>query len=311
MIVNCSLMSTTGYCCYRTTGTLHFLLATFDTMPASLHDALASIQQQLGVRVDNSLLEAEILVEHITGVNRTQQRLRDQILLSDQQLEDLEQLTKRRAGGEPLAYVLGNQPFWTLELQVTPDVLIPRPETELLVERALHHLPADMSAQVVDLGTGSGAIALSIAHERPQWRVWATDASARALAVARRNARRLQLCNVQFTQGKWCEPLGNERFHLIISNPPYIGEGDPHLEPAVLAHEPRMALLSGHDGLDAIRNITRQAPTHLHSGGWILLEHGWQQAAAVQALLESAGFVGVASHADLAGHLRVTEGRIA
>jgi release factor glutamine methyltransferase len=219
-------------------------------------------------------------------------------------------LVARRAAGEPVAYLLGRRGFWTLDLTVTPETLIPRPETELLVEQALARLEADAVARVVDLGTGSGAIALAIASERPSARVVATDASAGALAVARANAAACGLAGrVEFRPGDWFAPLAGECFDLVVSNPPYIAAGDPHLGQGDLRHEPASALASGPDGLDAIRAIAAEAPGHLVAGGWLLLEHGLEQGAAVRALLESAGLVEVATVQDLEGRDRVTLGR--
>ncbi|WP_460831992.1 peptide chain release factor N(5)-glutamine methyltransferase [Lysobacter humi (ex Lee et al. 2017)] len=217
-------------------------------------------------------------------------------------------MVDRRADGEPVAYLTGHRGFWTLDLVVGPATLIPRPETERLVELALERLPACPRA-VADLGTGSGAIALAIAAERPQARVVATDASADALEVARRNAAAHGLSQVEFREGDWLAPLAGERFDLIASNPPYIAEGDPHLVQGDLRHEPMSALASGADGLDAIRRIVADAPGHLEPGGWLLLEHGWEQGAAVRALLEAAGFIDVGTHPDLERRDRVSLGR--
>lgn len=219
-----------------------------------------------------------------------------------------EALLARRQAGEPVAYLLGRQGFWSLELEVSPATLIPRPETELLVELALARLPAGQPLRVADLGTGSGAIALALARERPQARIVATDASLEALAVARRNAERLGL-RVEFRDGDWLVPLAQERFDLIASNPPYIEQDDPHLAQGDLRFEPPAALASGADGLDAIRVIVRDAGLHLHAGGWLLLEHGWNQGPAVRVLLEAAGFSEVATERDLEGRDRVSLGR--
>lgn len=221
-----------------------------------------------------------------------------------------ERLLAARVGGAPVAYLLGRRAFWTFDLEVTPAVLIPRPETELLVELALARLPPDQPSAVADLGTGSGAIALAIARERPQARVLATDIGVESLAVACANAQRLGLGNVVFAQGDWCAALGDERFDLIASNPPYIEAGDPHLAQGDLRHEPLRALASGADGLDAIREIVAASPRHLVPGGWLLLEHGHDQAARVRELLATHGFAEVASAIDLAGHERVGYGRI-
>ena len=219
-------------------------------------------------------------------------------------------LVERRAQGEPVAYLTGTQGFWSLELAVTPATLIPRPETERLVELALERLPAGVAVRVADLGTGSGAIALAIARERPQAQVIATDASAAALDVARANAERNRVRNVQFRQGDWLAPLAGERFDLIASNPPYIADGDPHLSAGDLRFEPPTALSSGADGLDAIRVIVRDARAMLQPGGWLLLEHGWDQGDAVRALLQGGGYGDVATEQDLEARDRISLGRM-
>ena len=232
--------------------------------------------------------------------------------------QQFEALTARRAAGEPLAYLTGFQSFYGLELAVNPAVLIPRPDTETLVDWALAlplQGPQDLATpQVLDMGTGSGAIALALKHSRATWQLTATDASEAALAVAQTNARRLGLAIV-FVQSDWFEALGphaaqgaRRLFHLIVSNPPYIVEGDAHL-PA-LRHEPASALTSGLDGLADIRRIIAQAPAHLHTGGWLLLEHGYDQASAVRSLLVQAGFADVQSRCDLNGIERCSGGQL-
>ncbi|WP_295638909.1 peptide chain release factor N(5)-glutamine methyltransferase [uncultured Methylibium sp.] len=217
-------------------------------------------------------------------------------------------LLARRAAGEPLAYLLGTKEFFGLALAVTPDVLVPRPETETLVEWALELLPVDRVAAVVDLGTGSGAIALALAQQRPQARVIAIDSSAPALAIAAANGLSHGLA-VEWLPSDWFGALAGRRFDVIVSNPPYIATGDAHLQ--ALTHEPRQALTSGPDGLDAIRHLVGAAPAHLQAAGWLLLEHGHDQAPAVQALLADAGFGEVRTRRDLAGLPRCTGGRLA
>jgi release factor glutamine methyltransferase len=218
-------------------------------------------------------------------------------------------LLERRARGEPVAYITGSRGFWSLELEVTPATLIPRPETELLVELALQRLPRDSACAVADLGTGSGAIALALASERPHCRVTATDASEAALEVARRNAARLGIGNVVFAQGDWMAPLGDDRFGLIVSNPPYIEAGDAHLARGDLRFEPPTALASGNDGLDDIRRIVASAREHLLPGGWLLFEHGWNQGDAARALLDQAGYTDVFTAQDLEQRDRVSGAR--
>lgn len=218
----------------------------------------------------------------------------------------------RRARGEPYAYITGEREFWSLPLRVTPAVLVPRPETELLVERALALLPSQAppgapQPRVADLGTGSGAIALALAHERPRWQVTATDRSAAALEVARGNAQRLDLGRVRFLQGDWLAPLAGERLDLLASNPPYIAADDPALADPALRHEPMGALASGPDGLEDLRTLIAAAPGHLVPGGWLLLEHGATQGEAVCALFASQGWTRVRCHVDLAGKPRVSE----
>jgi release factor glutamine methyltransferase len=211
-------------------------------------------------------------------------------------------MTRRRAAGEPVAYILGHKEFYGMELAVDPAVLIPRPETELLVDLALARKPASL----VDIGTGSGAIALALKRHLPQARVVATDASAAALDVAKRNAVRHGL-DVEFRHGRWFEPLAGERFEAIISNPPYVVVDDPHL--AGLPYEPRLAIVGGTDGLDGFRVLAREAPAHLLPGGWLLMEHGAGQHEAVRELLEAAGLETTESWPDLAGIPRVSGGK--
>jgi len=212
----------------------------------------------------------------------------------------------RRRAGEPLAYVLGRRAFWHMDLVVTPATLVPRPETELLVELALARIPQAAASDVLDLGTGSGAIALAIALDRPAARVVALDASADALAVARANAQANEL-DVEFVRSDWFAQLGGRHFDVVIANPPYLADDDPHLQS--LRHEPREALVSGADGLDAIRRIAADARAATRTGGWLLLEHGAAQGAAVRAILEANGWESVKTDRDLEGRDRVTSGR--
>lgn len=217
-------------------------------------------------------------------------------------------LIERRAQGEPLAYLLGRKEFWSLELEVGPGVLVPRPETELLIERALTLRP-EPSGTVADLGTGSGAIAIALARERPRWRIVATDLSEEALSIARRNVRALAATHVELLAGEWFAPLGDRRFDLVLSNPPYVAGDDPLLGSPPLKFEPPIALTPGGDGLAHLRRIIRAAPDHLERGAWLLLEHGATQAPEVARELRERGFGHIRSHRDLAGHERMTEGR--
>ncbi len=254
-------------------------------------------------------LDAELLLAAVTGQSRSTFRAAPERPATQEQYRKYQSLIERRQQGEPVAYLTGFQDFWTLTLEVGPQVLVPRPETELVVERALTHLADHDPARVLDLATGSGAIALAIASERPQARVIATDLSPDALNLAQRNARRLKLDRVRFLVGSWYAPVAGERFDVITSNPPYIAADDPDLEPGVRAYEPEMALIAGSTGLECVEQIVSGAPLHLQPGGWLVLEHGWQQAGTIRNLLEVTGFTHVTSHADLAGHERVTEGR--
>lgn len=255
-------------------------------------------------------LDAQLLLLHALG---RPQNDRAWLLSHDTDPLDSEsemryiQLARRRAAGIPLAYLTGVREFYGLELQVDPRVLDPRPDTETLVDWALECLGNRTAPRLVDLGTGSGAIALALKHARPDAHVSAVDASPDALTVAQANGQRLGL-SVQFLHGNWLDTL-DEPLDLIVSNPPYIADADPHLEQ--LGHEPQMALTSGPDGLDAIRVIVREAPAHLISGGWLLLEHGYDQAQAVRELLSAAGFTNVQSRRDLAGHERCSGGQMA
>lgn len=257
-------------------------------------------------RIDRA--DAEVLLGHVLGKSRTWLFAHDDACIAAGDVDRFSALLRRREAGEPVAYLTGRRGFWTFELTVTPDTLVPRPETELLVALALQRLPTDRLLRIADLGTGSGAIALALGHERPLAQVVATDASVGALAVARGNARALRLANVEFRHGDWYAPLAGERFDLIASNPPYIAADDPHLRD--LSFEPDAALASGVDGLDAIRVIVRDASLHLMPGGWLLLEHGFDQGAAVRSLLQAAGMVDVVTERDLEGRDRVTLGRI-
>jgi release factor glutamine methyltransferase len=253
--------------------------------------------------------EAEILLAAALGRTRAWIMAHPEESILDCDATDrYEAYVTRRSHGEPVAYVLGEKEFWSLPLAVTPDVLIPRPETELVVELALTHLPREQETRVLDLAAGSGAIALAIAHERPRATVVGTDNSAAAISVARRNASRLRLRNVDFAVGSWFEPVAEERFDLIASNPPYIAEADARVEPGVRRFEPHGALFAGTDGLEALRVITGAAGRHLLPGGWLVVEHGDLQGRAVRDLLGAAGFAGITTHPDLAGLDRCTEG---
>nr|WP_298114174.1 peptide chain release factor N(5)-glutamine methyltransferase [uncultured Pseudomonas sp.] len=253
-------------------------------------------------------LDAELLLAQALGKSRSYLRTWAErevdAALQARFAADLE----RRRAGEPVAYILGQQGFWSLELEVAPHTLIPRPDTELLVETSLALLPAT-PVTVLDLGTGTGAIALALASERPAWRVTGVDRVAEAVALAERNRARLKLSNAAFTESHWFGALVGQRYRLIVSNPPYIAAADHHLDRGDVRFEPSSALVAGEDGLDDIRLIVEQAPDHLEAGGWLLLEHGFDQAAAVRELLVARGFTAVESRRDLGGHERISLGR--
>ncbi|MGB9670159.1 MAG: peptide chain release factor N(5)-glutamine methyltransferase [Halothiobacillaceae bacterium] len=259
---------------------------------------------------DSPRADADILLSHVLVRPRSYLLAWPERELLPGQWTAFRALVERRARGEPVAYLTGSREFFGLDLAVSNAVLIPRPETELLVEAALERLPG-RPCMVADLGSGSGAIALAIAKMRPDARVVAVDASQQALEVARTNVERLGLRNVELREGDWCKGLADERFDMIVSNPPYICEDDPHLARGDVRFEPAMALASGADGLEAIRAIVACAPLHLSPGGWLLFEHGFDQAEAVAGLMRKAGFIDVESLRDLLGHGRVTLGRTA
>ena len=251
-------------------------------------------------------LDAQLLLAHVLARPRAWLIAHDDAPLEDAQRQQAEALLRRRADGVPLAHLVGEKAFHALVLQVTPDVLVPRPDTEVLVDWALELLPAlGARPRVLDMGTGSGAIALAIAQAHPAAAGSAVDASPAALAVARGNGARLGLA-VEWLAGDWFEPVRGRRFELIVANPPYIAEGDPHL--AALRHEPRAALVAGADGLDDLRRIAAAAPTCLIDGGWLLLEHGHEQADAVRQMLREQGLCDIATRRDLAGLPRCSGG---
>lgn len=278
--------------------------ATPHTPPHTPNSLVGSVST-LGV----TRLDAELILLWTLGLQnskRTWLRMHSTDALPQTVASKFFRLCQLLSEGVPLAYLTGERGFYGLTLHVDSRVLDPRPDTETLVDWALDVLQSQAAPRVADLGTGSGAVALAIQHQRPDAVVWAVDASAQALEVAESNATRLGL-TIHFTQGNWLSPPPDQLQHLIVSNPPYIPENDPHM--AALRHEPRQALTSGHDGLDDIRIIIEQAPACLRNGAWLLLEHGYDQASAVQALFTQRGFVHVESRKDLGGHVRCTGGQ--
>ena len=254
-------------------------------------------------------LESKLLLAHVLGRDRAWLAAHGDAALDQAQARAYDALVRRRAAGEPIAYLIGRREFFGLDLEITPDVLIPRPETELLVELALRWVAADAPARILDLGCGSGAVALAIARERPNAAVLGTDVSPAAIALARRNAERLAIANASFLESDWFARVPPERFALVVGNPPYVAPDDAHLREGDLRYEPGDALVAGDGGLAALRAIAAAAPAYLDSGAWLALEHGHDQAEAVRALLRAAGLRSVASARDLAGIERVSYGR--
>ncbi|RKZ36756.1 MAG: peptide chain release factor N(5)-glutamine methyltransferase [Gammaproteobacteria bacterium] len=269
--------------------------------------ALQRATGELASVSDTPRLDAEILLAHAMGTNRTHAYANPEQPLSTAAAGAFAELLSRRLCGEPVAYLVGEREFWSLSLKVNPHTLIPRPETETLVEQALQRIPADADWRVADLGTGAGGIALALARERPRLQVDATDNSPQALELAKENARRAQLANVSFFAGDWCAALPTTGYQLILSNPPYVPTHDPHLRQGDVRFEPEHALVAGADGLDALRRIADQAGHYLSGNGHLLMEHGFDQAQAVAAALAAAGFQDISLHRDLADQPRVTE----
>jgi len=310
----------------------------------SIERALADVAARLvpthGLDAESARIEARSLLAHALGRDRTWLAAHGRDPLPDAGKARFNTLVARRLAGEPVAYLTGRREFYGLEFTVAPAVMIPRPETEVLVEQALERIPVDAPCRVLDLGTGSGAVAIAIKAHRPLAEVTATDASAEALAVARENARLLlgvaPPCGnppfsplfqrgvgndsstplsergaggICFLLSDWFSALARERFHLIVSNPPYVAEGDPHLAQGDLRFEPRHALAAGADGLDCIRRIVGDGPAHLMDGGWLLFEHGYDQAETCRNLLRAAGLQDIGSYRDLSGIERVSGAR--
>lgn len=273
-----------------------------------LDDATVQIAAALGLEKREARIEARALAGHAWLVDTAWLIAHDTDLPGDTQITIFQSLLSRRLEGEPVAYIVGEKEFYGRMFKVTPDVLIPRPETELLIETALKYLPNDHPARILDIGTGSGCIALSLALERPDCSVTAIDLSDRALAIAQKNAHCLHV-QVRLLQSNLFDLLGDARFDLIISNPPYIPTSDPHLRQGDVRFEPRLALSSGPEGLDTLKPLVQSAPDHLVSGGWLMLEHGWDQQDSCRSMLVESGFMKIQCLPDLAGHGRVTLGQ--
>jgi release factor glutamine methyltransferase len=277
-------------------------------LPVSIQHALAQAIDSLATSSvqDNPKLDAELLVAHVLNKKTSYLYAWPEVTLTGEQQRHFQQLLEKRRSGQPLAYLLGHWDFWSLTLTITPDVLVPRPETELLVASALALVSANQAIKVADLGTGSGAIALALAKERPDWQVWATDQSTTALQVAQANGQQLGLTHVHYQSGDWCGALSATDFNMIISNPPYIDASDPHLSQDGVAFEPYSALVAGEQGLANLRLIAQQAKHYLLPQGYLLLEHGYQQGQAVRHYLKQSGYRSIQTRQDLNGLDRVT-----
>ena len=277
-------------------------------MTGTLSALLTEAETRLKDASDSPRLDAELLLAHALGRERGYLHAHPELRPESAEAQEFERLMAARTRGEPIAHLTSKREFWSLPLTVTPATLIPRPETELLVELALERIPKDASFTILDLGTGSGAVALAIAKERPLSRITATDRSREALQVAMGNAVALGLGNVEFIEGDWLVPLSGRRFEVIVSNPPYVRDDDPHLTAGDVRFEPRTALAAGADGLRDLRDIIGAAPAHLEQRGMLLLEHGQDQGEAVRRLLQGAGLTRVETRRDVSGHERVSGG---
>jgi len=279
-----------------------------ETQVCTVAEALQDAARSLHGHSDSPRLDAELLLGKILGLSRSGLVARGNEPCAGDCQHSYALLIEQRRRGVPVAYLTGSREFWSLNLRVTPAVLVPRPETEILVELALQRLPRDQSASVLDLGTGSGAIALAIAFERPEVKVTGVDISPPALEVAIQNSRDLGLSHIDWRLGDWFTPVSGERFDMIVANPPYVAAADPALEK--LMAEPKIALCNGPTGLEALAAIAAGAAAHLHDRGWLILEHGSNQGLTVAHLLERHGFTCIRSHLDLSGTPRVTLGTI-
>jgi len=275
------------------------------TQPVTAASLLTQSTRALDGTSPTPRLDAEVLILHACGMNRDQLITRGKQVLTNDQCSAVQRLIERRRHGEPIAYLTGVREFWSLELNVSPATLIPRPETELLVEKALELIPHDATWSLADLGTGSGAIAIALAKERPECHVTATDNSTAALDIARSNAGKFSLANITFAEGNWFAPLSGKSFDVIVCNPPYVASNDRHLTQDDVRFEPLTALTAGADGLDAIRQLVRHARDFLNPGGHFLLEHGFDQVDSIQKLLQQQHYQDLVYHRDLAGHARV------
>ncbi|CAD6875155.1 peptide chain release factor N(5)-glutamine methyltransferase [Methylomonas fluvii] len=274
----------------------------------SLLSLLIAANEQLSRTSETAMLDAEVLLCHCLNKNRSFLRAWPEHQPSEEQIAQFQILVEQRAQGTPVAYLTGQREFWSRNFKVSPDVLIPRPDTELLIELSLSLLPTDQPCKIIDLGTGSGIIAITLAAERPLTQVFASDLSSAALDVARYNAQQLKAGNVRFAQSHWFDNIEETGFDLVLSNPPYIADNDPHLTIGDVRFEPDSALISPDNGLQDIRQLAEQARTHLKDQGQLLIEHGYNQQTEVQAIFHECGYRQINTHADLSGNPRVTSG---
>jgi len=274
----------------------------------NIQDLLKQASQQLSADSDSPRLDAEVLLCHVLAKQRSYLMTWPEQELSSAQLDQFQQLLDARLTGHPVAHLIGKREFWSLSLKVTPDTLIPRPDTELLIEQILHAYPDDTELSLLDLGTGSGAIAIALASERPSWRIIATDLSEQALQVAQQNATSLKLKNIEFRQGHWFAPVQDLHFDIIVSNPPYVPSNDPHLSQGDVRFEPLSALVSGEEGLDDIEHICQQAMGHLNPGGLLIIEHGYDQAEKIRPIFTKNNYKNIQHYRDMANNVRATSG---
>ena len=275
----------------------------------SVATLLRESAQRLKGGSDSARLDAELLLAHALGWDRTRLYSDSDTELRPEVVEHMQAMLRERRAGRPVAQILGSREFWSLKLSVTADTLVPRPETEMLVECALNRIPLDLPLRVLDLGTGTGAIAIALASERPRLEIVATDFSEPALAVARYNAASYGYAQIEFRFGDWFGPIEDERFDLIVSNPPYVSDQEWMLRKYELGYEPALALRAGRDGLMALRKIIAAAPGYLRPGGWLLVEHGFRQGPAAMRLFTEARLEAITTYRDLPGRPRVTEGQ--
>ncbi|VAW61557.1 Peptide chain release factor N(5)-glutamine methyltransferase [hydrothermal vent metagenome] len=281
-------------------------------MPKNLNieSLLKTASESLKKTSESPLLDAQVLLAYCLQKNRTWLITWADKAINENNIARFNALIKRRESGEPIAHITGTREFWSLDLNVTKDTLIPRPDTELMVETILQQYPQNTNLNLLDLGTGSGAIALALASERPSWQITATDKSTAALDIAKQNAQQLKLSNIRFVCGSWFEPLANQQFDIIASNPPYIPQSDPHLLQGDVRFEPVSALASGADGLDDIRLISQQAAAYLNKKGMLIIEHGFDQKTEIRHIFQDLGYKNIQQYTDLSHNPRLCSGLI-